>query len=110
MDQVETGRALLRPTRLTPVQFKALIRQRGWQMADAATRWAIQPATRSRVAADPEREIRWDDLVCALPALTGRAPAAVSATAPGGQGRSRRYCFQRGAAESLYPAAVCLGR
>jgi lambda repressor-like predicted transcriptional regulator len=58
VDQVELGMALLRPARLTPADFKGLIRQRGWQMADAAARWAIQPETLSRVASDPERETR----------------------------------------------------
>ena len=62
-----------------PADFKAMIRQRGWQMADAAARWAIQPQTLSRVAADPEREIRWDDLVRSLPALTRRERAAATA-------------------------------
>jgi hypothetical protein len=79
VDQVELGMALLRPARLTPADFKALIRQRGWQMADAAERWAIQPETLSRVAADPERETRWDDLVRAMPALTRRERAAATA-------------------------------
>jgi hypothetical protein len=79
VDQVELGMALLRPARLTPADFKELIRQRGWQMADAAARWTIQPETLSRVAADPEREIRWDDLVRALPALTRRERAAATA-------------------------------
>jgi hypothetical protein len=79
VDQVEFGMALLRPTRLTPAQFKALIHQRGWKMADAAARWDIQPATLSRVAADPERETRWDDLVRALPSLTRRERAAATA-------------------------------
>jgi hypothetical protein len=78
-DQVELGMSLLRPARLSPVDFEALIRQRGWQMADAAARWAIQPETLSRVAADPEREIRWDDLVRALPAITRRERAAATA-------------------------------
>jgi hypothetical protein len=79
VDQVELGMALLRPARITPADFKALIRQRGWQMADAAARWAIQPETLSRVAADPERETRWDDLVRALLALTRRERAAATA-------------------------------
>jgi hypothetical protein len=79
VDQVKSGMALLRPTRLTPAQFKALIHQRGWKMADAAARWDIQPATLSRVAADPERETRWDDLVRALPSLTRRERAAATA-------------------------------
>lgn len=71
--------ALLRPAHLTPSDFKAPIRQRDWQMADAAARWAIQPATLSRFAADPDPETRWDDLVRARPALTRRERAAATA-------------------------------
>lgn len=79
MDQVASGLALLRPSRLSPSEFKALIRQRGWRMADAAMRWNVRPETLSRVAADPARETRWDDLVRALPQLTRRERAAATA-------------------------------
>lgn len=79
MDQVVSGLALLCPPQLSPTEFKALIRQRGWRMADAAVRWNVRPETLSRVAADPAREIRWDDLVRALPHLTRRERAAVTA-------------------------------
>jgi hypothetical protein len=79
VDQVELGMALLRPPRLTPADFKVLIHQRGWQTADAAARWAIQPATLSRIAADPDRETCWDDLVRALPVLTRRERTATTA-------------------------------
>lgn len=79
MDQVDLGLLLLRPARLSPADFKALIRQRGWRMADAAVRWDVRPETLSRVAADPERELRWDDLVRALPVLTRRERAAATA-------------------------------
>jgi hypothetical protein len=48
-------------------------------MTDAAARWDIQPATLSRVAADPELETRWDDLVRALPSLPRRERAAATA-------------------------------
>jgi hypothetical protein len=78
VDQVSYGLALLRPPRLSPVDFKALIRQRGWRMADAAVRWDVRPETLSRVAADSQREIRWDDLVRALPLLTRRERAAAT--------------------------------
>ncbi|WP_426154063.1 hypothetical protein [Pseudomonas sp. DC3000-4b1] len=79
MDQVDLGLSLLRPARLSPADFKALIRQRGWRMADAAVRWDVRPETLSRVAADPQRELRWDDLVRALPLLTRRERAAATA-------------------------------
>lgn len=100
VDQVEMGMALLRPARLSSANFKALIRQRGWQMADAAARWSIQPETLSRVAADPEREIRWDDLVRALPLLTRRERAAVTAA------RRRLYPPRPRAAKALSAAAA----
>ncbi|WP_181122361.1 hypothetical protein [Pseudomonas japonica] len=48
-------------------------------MADAAVRWNVRPETLSRVAADPSRETRWDDLVRALPQLTRRERAAATA-------------------------------
>lgn len=79
MDQVEVGFQLLRPARLSPADFKNLIKQRGWRMADAAVRWDVRPETLSRVAADPQREPRWDDLVRALPRLTRRERAAATA-------------------------------
>ena len=79
MDQVDTGLQLLRPARLSPADFKSLIKRRGWRMADAAVRWAVRPETLSRVAADPQRDTRWDDLVRALPVLTRRERAAATA-------------------------------
>ena len=79
VDQVDLGFSLLCPPRLSPLAFKALIRQRGWRMADAAVRWAIRPETLSRVAADPHREVRWDDLARALPRLTRHERAAATA-------------------------------
>lgn len=79
MDQVDLGLRLLQPARLSPVDFRRLIKQRGWRMADAAVRWDVRPETLSRVAADPQRETRWDDLVRALPLLTRRERAAATA-------------------------------
>lgn len=79
MDQVELGLLLIRPARLSPADFKGLLKQRGWRMADAAVRWDVRPETLSRVAADPQRETRWDDLVRALPRLTRRERAAATA-------------------------------
>lgn len=114
--RVAQGMALLRPARLTPADFKRLIRQRGWQMADAAARWAIQPETLSRVAADPEREIRWDDLVRALPTLTRRERAAATAARLQLYPRRPRAAkalpvapaSKEGPPSTLYSAAFCL--
>lgn len=79
MDQVEIGLKLLRPTLLSPYDFKLLIRQRGWRMADVAVRWNVRAETLSRIAADATREFRWDDLARALPLLTRREQAAATA-------------------------------
>ena len=79
MDQVQIGLKLLRPALLPPDAFKELIRQRGWRMADVAVRWNVRPETLSRIAADAEREFRWDDLARALPPLTRREQAAATA-------------------------------
>jgi hypothetical protein len=79
MDQVQIGLKLLRPALRSPDAFKELIRQRGWRMADVAVRWIVRPETLSRIAADAEREFRWDDLARALPPLTRREQAAATA-------------------------------
>jgi hypothetical protein len=79
MDQVQIGLTLLRPPLLSPDDFKLLIRQRGWRMADVAVRWNVRAETLSRIAADPAREFRWDDLARALPPLTRREQAAATA-------------------------------
>lgn len=77
--QLERGMTLLRPPPLSPAAFKALIAERGWRMADVACRWAIRPEHLSRIAADEARETKWDDGVRALPTLSLRERAAVTA-------------------------------
>lgn len=79
MDQVGKGWLLLRPARLSSHDFKQQIHQRGWRMADAAARWDVRPESLSRVAADPQRDLRWDDLVRALPLITRGERAAATA-------------------------------
>lgn len=79
MDQALRGMQLLRPTPLAPDELKALIRGRGWRMADAALRWNIRIESLNQVVADPGRATRWDDLARALPQLTREERAAVSA-------------------------------
>lgn len=77
--KVEKGSPFLRPHKLSREAFKALIEQRGWRMADAACRWSIRPEHLSRIAADEERDLKWDDLARSLPALTPFERACVTA-------------------------------
>ncbi|MFM0265530.1 hypothetical protein [Paraburkholderia sediminicola] len=53
--------------RLTPEQFKALVRVKGWQYKELATRWGISPVWVSNVARDPARAAHYDDAVMGLP-------------------------------------------
>lgn len=99
MDRVIRGMQLLRPKPLAPDEFKALIRQRGWRMADAALRWSIRVESLSQVAADPDRATRWDDLARALPPLTREERAAVSAV--------RLSWYTRRAEVSAAPEKAC---
>lgn len=71
--------SFLRPLKLSREAFKACIAERGWRMADVACRWAIRPEHLSRIAADEQRDTKWDDLVRSLPGLTRREQAAVTA-------------------------------
>lgn len=59
--------------------FKAEIALKGWRMADVACRWDIRPEHLSRIAADSDRDLKWDDLVRALPMLSYNERAAVKA-------------------------------
>ncbi|RRW40023.1 hypothetical protein EGJ52_22865 [Pseudomonas luteola] len=78
MGQVSSGYSLLYPPRLSRLEFKALLAARGWRMADAAFRWGVRPETLSRVAADENRDVQWDDLVRSLPQLTRAERAAAT--------------------------------
>jgi hypothetical protein len=77
--KVAKGSPFLRPPKLSREAFKALIAQSGWRMADVACRWSIRPEHLSRIAADEQRDLKWDDLVRSLPALTPFEQACVTA-------------------------------
>lgn len=79
MTTAARGYDLLRPDRLPPSEFRSLITSKGWRMADVACRWGIQPETLSRIASDPARSSKWDDLARALPRLTRAERAAATA-------------------------------
>lgn len=61
--------------RLPPDGFRALIKARGWRLADTARRWGITDTHLSRLIADRERPSYWDDAARGLPRIT-RAVAA----------------------------------
>ncbi|MBJ2259229.1 hypothetical protein [Pseudomonas psychrophila] len=77
--KVDKGSPFLRPPKLSREAFKALIEQRGWRMADVACRWSIRPEHLSRIAADEDRDLKWDDLVRSLPTLSAFERSCVTA-------------------------------
>lgn len=54
-------------TRLSPDEFKAIFKQRGWTGRALAVRWGISSTWVSKIACNPERDLRWDDAVRGLP-------------------------------------------
>lgn len=53
--------------RLTPEEFKAEYRRRGWSGKALAARWGKHPVSLSKIVNDPERPAHWDDAVKGLP-------------------------------------------
>ncbi|MDU9402630.1 hypothetical protein RTH46_09010 [Pseudomonas sp. zfem004] len=52
--------------RMTPSEFKAEYRRRGWSGKDLAARWNKHPNSLSRIVNDPLRDLHWDDAVRGL--------------------------------------------
>jgi hypothetical protein len=55
--------------RLTPEQFKALAKFKGWKFRMLAERWNVTPEWISNISRDPKRDIRYDDALIGLPNL-----------------------------------------
>lgn len=53
--------------RLTPDEFKAVFKQRGWSGKTLAVRWEVSEAWVSKIAQNPKRAAHWDDAVRGLP-------------------------------------------
>lgn len=81
------------PTPLTPAEFKALAKFKGWTYRALAQRWGLQPESISAIARDPNRATRYDDMLHGVPnqrylardlrRLAGQVAEAVSlATGP----------------------------
>ncbi len=56
-------------TRLTPEQFKALAKYKGWKFKMLAERWGLTPEWVSNISRDPNRDLRFDDALHGLPNL-----------------------------------------
>lgn len=55
--------------RMTPAEFKAEYRRKGWKAKDVAGRWGKHPVSLSKIVNDPERPAHWDDAVRGLPSI-----------------------------------------
>jgi len=55
--------------RLTPDQFKALAKYKGWKFKALAERWGVTPEWISTISRDPQRDVRYDDALLGLPNL-----------------------------------------
>lgn len=55
------------PARLTPEQFKALARFKGWKYTELAERWGVTPVWVSAIARDVGRPRHYDDALHGLP-------------------------------------------
>lgn len=54
---------------MTPEQFKAVYRRKGWTGRGLADRWAKSGTWISKLGSDPQRDLHWDDAVHGLPEL-----------------------------------------
>lgn len=57
------------PPALSPAQFKALAKFKGWRYTELAARWGLQPETVSAIARNSKRAVRYDDMLRGLPNL-----------------------------------------
>jgi hypothetical protein len=53
--------------RMSPDEFKAETRRRGWTFRALAGRWSISETWVSKQANNPDRPRQWDDAVMGLP-------------------------------------------
>lgn len=58
---------LMEVQRLTPDEFKAVFKQRGWTGKTLALRWEVSEAWISKIIKNPHRAAHWDDAVRGLP-------------------------------------------
>jgi hypothetical protein len=52
---------------VTPAEFRAIVRWKGWRHKDLAEYWDISAVHVSRIVNDPQRAVHWNDAVMGLP-------------------------------------------
>lgn len=60
------------PAQLTPKEFKAMYKSKGWASLELAARWRLTREHMSRITNNPERGLSWDDSVRGLEAKPAR--------------------------------------
>jgi lambda repressor-like predicted transcriptional regulator len=56
-------------SRMSPDEFKAEVKRRGWTYRALAARWEVSENWVSKLARDETRSTHWDDAVRGLPQL-----------------------------------------
>lgn len=51
---------------MTPVQFKSLVKSKGWLLKEVAERWGIQQRQMSNIVQDTKRNLYYDDAIRGL--------------------------------------------
>lgn len=74
---------------LSPQEWRALLRAKGWKQKDLARRWNVSEARISKLANNPDRGTHWNDACRGLPDMRARRPgepraAGTDAPEPGG--------------------------
>lgn len=57
------------PVPLTPLEFKAELKRRGWTGRALALRWGKSETWISKLTNEPERGAHWDDALRGLPTV-----------------------------------------
>jgi hypothetical protein len=68
---------------MTPADWRATLSAKGWRQREAALRWGYTPEWISTVARDPNRPLRFDDMLRGLPDRRPSTPAAPSGQVQG---------------------------
>jgi hypothetical protein len=95
-------------TPLTPHQFRAVVKTRGWTFAEVAQRWGVTPERVSQIANQPDKRApHWEDALFGLPhkraaertrqqrlALAGSAGNRLAPRKANGEGRRGSWVVQ----------------
>ncbi|HBT6174358.1 TPA: helix-turn-helix transcriptional regulator [Klebsiella pneumoniae] len=60
---------------LSPQEWRALLRAKGWKQKDLARRWNVSETWISKLANNPDRGTHWNDACRGLPDMRARRTA-----------------------------------